>query len=124
MKTLVLCVKDKLPCHKTIPCPVFSIYVEYIYIYMCTYVYHEPVGTRFYLSPIVRFNKAGCFFYNRSPCEFAVPLRLHYHMVSLLCLQIDIYNLRSTINVQDCFRNLQETHAHKNQTKHRQREET
>ena len=39
MKTVVLCVKDKLPCHK-------NYLLTYIYlVYVCTYVYHEYART-------------------------------------------------------------------------------
>ena len=47
MKTLVFCVKGKLPCHKTPYLPVFvSIYVEYMYIciYMCIMNLQVRVG--------------------------------------------------------------------------------
>ena len=39
METLVLCVKEKWPCHKNVFLP--CIYL----VYVCTYVYHESSRT-------------------------------------------------------------------------------
>ena len=87
MKNLVLFVKYKRPCQKTLSCPVFSYYICWIYVYLCTYVYHESARTRLkiciltfsllslglttnkslYLYTILRFNKADLFYLQSLP---------------------------------------------------------
>ena len=66
-------------CHKTLYFPVLSYYIFWIYVFVCTYVYHESARMRLRicmfmfsllflglqitvslcLSPIIRFNKAN-----------------------------------------------------------------
>ena len=98
IKPLVFCFKEKWPRQKILSWPIFCSYICWIYISVCTFVYHESACTRLqicmitfsllfwgltmntslYFSLILRLNKTDCSNLNISLWEVSIPLILNY----------------------------------------------